>query len=77
MTLLQILGSGCPGCEQLAENAKKAAEGLGIEFQLEKVTELEKITEMGVLMTPALVVDGTVKSSGKILPVDEITSLLR
>ena len=76
VTKLQVLGTGCPKCKKLAENTEAAATGLGIEFELEKVTEIDKILEFGVMMTPALAVDGEVKVVGKVPSVDEIKARL-
>ena len=76
MTKLQILGPGCPKCQQLARNTEEAATALGLDYELEKITDITKISEFGVLMTPGLVVDGRVKSSGKALDVDQIKELL-
>ena len=76
MKKIQVLGTGCPKCRQLAENAKEAAEALGIEYVLEKVTDLNEIMKFGVMLTPALAVDGEVKVSGKLASVDEIKKLL-
>jgi len=76
MRIIQILGKGCPSCEKLAENAEVAARELGIEYQLEKVTDLKQIMAHGVMLTPGLVVDGEVKSVGKVLSSDEIKELL-
>jgi len=73
---IQILGTGCPKCAQLTANAEAAAKELGLEYELVKVTDIGEITSFGVMMTPALAVDGTVKSSGKILSVEDITKLL-
>ncbi len=73
---IQILGTGCPKCKQLAENAEAAAKALGLEYELVKVTEINEIMKFGVMMTPALAVDGEVKSVGKVLPVDEIKKIL-
>jgi len=67
MTKIQVLGPGCPNCHKLADNAEQAARELGIEYELEKVTEIDKMVALGVLLTPGLVVDGEVKSSGKVL----------
>lgn len=75
-TRLQILGTGCPKCRQLAANAEAAAKALGIDYQLEKVTELGKIVEFGIMLTPALVVDGEVKAVGKVPSVEDIKALL-
>ncbi len=74
---IEILGTGCAKCEKLAANAKAAADKLGIEYELCKVQDLEEITRRGVLFTPALVIDGTVKVAGKLVNVDEITTLLK
>lgn len=72
----QILGTGCPKCRQLAENTAAAARELGIEFEIEKVTDITKILEFGVMATPALAVDGQVKVAGKVPPVSELKSIL-
>ena len=74
---IQILGTGCPKCKQLSENAETAAKELGIEFELEKVTSITDIMSFGVMMTPALVVDGEVKIAGKVPQVEEIKELLK
>ena len=74
---IQILGSGCPNCQRLEANAKQAAEQLGIVADFEKVTDSERIVDMGVLMTPALAIDGSVKESGRVLSVEEIAAVLR
>lgn len=76
MRTIQILGTGCPKCKQLAENAEAAAKALTIEYDLVKITEINEIMKFGVMMTPALAVDGDVKSVGKVLPVDEIKKIL-
>ena len=76
MKKLQILGTGCPKCRKLAENTQAAAEALGIEFEMEKVTDINQIMSFGVIMTPALAVDGEVKLDGKVASVDEIEAML-
>jgi small redox-active disulfide protein 2 len=76
MKKIQILGTGCPKCAKLAENAKAAADALGIEYEIEKVTDINKIMDFGVMMTPALAVDGDVKIVGKIASVDELKKLI-
>lgn len=73
---LQILGTGCPKCKKLAENTEAAARHLGIPYRMEKVTEIQKIMAFGVMMTPALAVDGTVRISGKVPPPEEIEGIL-
>lgn len=77
MKKIQILGTGCPKCKKLAENAETAAKELGIEYKLEKVTDINEIMKFGVMMTPALVVDGQVKIVGKIPSLDEMKSSLQ
>ena len=76
MKKLQILGTGCAKCNALAEAAKNAADELGLEYEIEKVTDLKTIMTFGVMTTPALVVDGTVKVAGKVPGHAEIKTLL-
>jgi small redox-active disulfide protein 2 len=76
MKKLQILGTGCPKCQKLAENAKAAAEAAGVEYEMEKVTDINEIMKFGAMMTPALVVDGQVKAVGKVPDVEAIQKLL-
>ena len=73
---IQILGTGCPKCEKLAEFAKTAATELNVDFELEKITDINEIMAFGVMMTPALAIDGTVKVVGKVLSVEDIKKLL-
>lgn len=73
---VQILGTGCPKCNQLAENARKAISQLGIDCEIQKVTDLKEIMNFGVMMTPGLAINNKVVSSGKVLPVEKIVSLL-
>lgn len=77
MRTIQILGTGCPKCKKLAENAETAAQKLGIDYELVKVTDINQIARMGAMMTPGLAVDGELRSSGKVLSPDEITALLK
>ena len=74
---VQILGSGCPKCRQLEANAREALAGIGLEASVEKVTDPDAILDMGVMMTPALAVDGVVKSAGRLLSKDEILRILQ
>jgi len=74
---IQILGTGCPKCTQLAENARAAACDLGIEFEISKVSDINDIMSFGVMITPGLAVDGEVKSVGKVASVEEIKTLLQ
>ena len=76
MKKIQILGTGCPKCKKLAENAEAAAKELGIEYELEKVTQINDIMKMGVMITPALAVDGEVKIVGKVASSDDIKKML-
>ncbi len=76
MKLVQVLGPGCPRCEKLKQHAETAVEQLGIEATVEKITDINEITGFGVMMTPALAVDGEVKVVGKVPSVDEIRQLL-
>jgi small redox-active disulfide protein 2 len=76
MKKIQILGAGCPKCKKLAETAEAAAKALGLEYELTKVTDIKEIMKFGVMMTPALVVDGKVKIVGKVPAADEIIKML-
>jgi small redox-active disulfide protein 2 len=69
---IEILGMGCPKCKKLAENATKAVHEAGAKVEVVKVEDMDKIVAYGVMMTPALVLDGKIMSSGKIASVDEI-----
>jgi len=73
---IEILGVGCPKCKQLTANAEAALKELNIPAEIFKVTDIDKITEYGVMMTPALAVDGTVVSAGKVLSKDEIKKII-
>ncbi len=73
---ISVYGPGCVNCEKLAENAKKAAEALGIEVNIEKVEDLSKMTEAGVFNTPGLSVDGDLKVTGRVPDVEEIKEIL-
>lgn len=76
MKKIQILGTGCPKCKKLAENAETAANDLGIEYEIEKVTDINEIMNFSVMMTPALVVDGNVKAAGRVPSVEDIKAIL-
>jgi len=76
MKRIQVLGTGCPKCKKLAELTEAAAKDLGIEYEIEKVTDINKIMEFGVMMTPALAVDGQVKVVGKVPNSDELRILI-
>jgi small redox-active disulfide protein 2 len=76
MTKIQILGSGCAKCRQLTAIAEQAAQDLGLQYELEKVTDVNRYADFGVMFTPALVVDGAVKLSGRVPSFDEAKRLL-
>lgn len=76
MKHIQILGTGCPKCKMLAANAEAAVKALGIEATVEKVEKIQEIMKFAVMVTPALVVDGEVKSAGKVLSAEDIQKML-
>lgn len=76
MKNLKILGTGCAKCTKLYEVAEDAAKGLGLEYELQKVTDLAQIMTYGVMVTPALVVDGEVKVAGRVPSADEMKKML-
>ena len=76
MTLIQVLGPGCAKCEKLTHNAEEAIQRAGVEATVEKITDINAITGFGVMMTPALAIDGEVKAVGKVLSSDDIQKLL-
>lgn len=76
MKLVQILGPGCAKCEKLKHNAEEAVKQSGVEATIEKVTDINAITGFGVMMTPALAIDGEVKLVGKVASADDICKLL-
>ncbi|MHB1000309.1 MAG: thioredoxin family protein [Armatimonadota bacterium] len=74
---VQILGTGCPKCKALMENAEKAIKETGVDAEIEKISDLTEIMKFGVMMTPALAIDGEVKSSGKLLSPSDIAKMLK
>ena len=74
---LQVLGTGCPKCRKLAETAEAAAKRLGIAYELDKVTDINDIISFGVMVTPALAVDGQVVVAGKVPAVEELEAILK
>ncbi len=76
MKLLQILGTGCAKCQKLAQQAEAAAKSLGIEYQIEKITQIDRIMAFGVMTTPALVVDGEVKVAGRVPDLEQLKAML-
>jgi len=76
MKKLQILGTGCSKCRLLADRTEEAAKALGLEYTLEKVTDISEIIAFGVMATPALVVDGELKVAGRVPTAEAIKPLL-
>jgi small redox-active disulfide protein 2 len=77
MKNIQILGSGCTKCQKLADNAEAAARALGLEYTVEKITDINRIAEFGIMLTPGLAVDGEVKAFGRLLSPEQIRPLLQ
>jgi small redox-active disulfide protein 2 len=75
-TKLQILGTGCPKCRMLTEHTERAAQELGLDYELEKVTDFDRILEFGVVATPALVVDGEIKVFGHVPTTARLAEML-
>ena len=76
MKKLQNLGTGCAKCKALTEATEQAAQMLGLPYELEKITDINRIVSLGVMITPALMVDGKVRASGKVPSIDELKKLL-
>ncbi len=74
---IEILGTGCPNCIKLEENTKKALEEIGKKAELIKITEIQDIMSYGVMSTPAIVIDGEVKSYGKVNSIEEIKKMIK
>ncbi|RME69900.1 MAG: thioredoxin family protein [Verrucomicrobia bacterium] len=77
MKKIQILGTGCKKCQMLAETAEQAARELGLDYELEKVTDINRFAEFGVMFTPAMAVDGKVKVAGKVPSLEELKPMLQ
>lgn len=76
--IIKILGSGCPNCQKLEQNAKKAVEELGLkDVKIEHIYDINKIAEMGVAFTPAIAFDNEIKAAGRIPDVEEIKNWLK
>ena len=73
---IQVLGTGCPKCKKLAANADEAAKELGLAVEIEKVTDIDKIIDFGVMSTPSLAIDGKIVVVGKVPSVEDIKKLL-
>jgi len=74
--IFQVMGPGCAKCNQLAENVKTAADELGLEYEIVKISDFNDMMKFGVMMTPALAIDGAVKAVGKVSTVKEIKAML-
>ena len=74
---IQILGTGCPNCKKTAANAEKAVKSLGIDAEIVKIEDIEEIMKYGIMMTPALAIDGEVKVSGKVPSPDQIAEWIK
>lgn len=77
MKTIQILGTGCAKCNKLAEATETAADELGLDYKMEKITDMMRFADFGVMVTPAMAIDGEVKVAGKVPPVDELKELIR
>jgi small redox-active disulfide protein 2 len=71
-----VLGPGCPKCKKVFENTKKAVRDLNLAAEIVKVEDIKEIVDAGVMLTPALAVDGEIKSVGKVLSVEEIKKII-
>ena len=76
MAKIQVMGPGCKRCATLYENVKAAVEELGGDAEVEKVTDTMEMIKLGIMSTPVLVVDGTVRSTGRVLDKNEIKSII-
>jgi len=74
---IQVLGTGCAKCKLLAEQTERAVQELGLDVEVEKVTGINEILDFGVMMTPALAIDGEVKFVGKVPAIDELKDMLK
>jgi len=74
--LIQVLGTGCAKCKKMAEVAEAAVQQMNVEYKLEKVTDITKIIELGVMITPALLIDGKLRCSGRVPSIDEVKNIL-
>ena len=74
---IQIYGASCDKCRILEENARKAVDQLGIDCEIEKITDPDEIVECGIIMTPGLAIDNDIKSAGKLLSPDQIKDFIK
>lgn len=74
---IQILGTGCPKCRMLEEHARQAIKELGVSAEIEKVTDIEEIMRFGVMVTPALAINGSLKAAGRVLTKDQIADFIK
>lgn len=73
---IEVFGTGCAKCKKLFENAQQAVKELSVQAEVAKVEDIQKIMNTGIMITPALAVNGKVKSAGKVLSVDEIKKII-
>jgi len=76
MMIFQVMGPGCAKCNKVAENAAAAADELGVEYEIVKISDFNEMMKFGVMMTPALAIDGTVKAVGKVPTIKEIKAMI-
>lgn len=76
MKTIQILGTGCAKCNNLTEATKQAADAIGMEYKLEKITDMMRFADFGVMLTPAMAVDGEVKVAGRVPGIEELKKML-
>lgn len=74
--IFQVMGPGCAKCNKVAENAAAAADEVGVEYEIVKISDFNEMMKFGVMMTPALAIDGTVKAVGKVPTVKEIKAMI-
>jgi len=74
---IEVLGTGCAKCKRLEENVKKAVKEAGVQAEIVKIEDIDKIIGKGIMMTPALIIDGDEKAIGRVPGVDEIVKMLR
>lgn len=74
---IEVLGTGCTKCRRFAKNVEQAVAELGISADIQKVEDIAAIVERGVMLTPALIVDGELKVSGRVADVEELKEILK
>lgn len=77
MVKIEVLGTGCAKCKRLGKNVEKAVADIGIDAEVVKIEDITKIMDRGVMLLPALIVDGELKVSGRVADVKEIKGILQ